>query len=263
MRILSENLRKVFHWCKKIEKRLPPIVVEFLFAVFVLGIIMGGLWIYSGQPFPGSPPLVVIESGSMMHKNEPFGRLGTIDAGDIVLAKAVGKREDVITYAGTRSYKTYGEYGDVIIYRPMNRRDQTPIIHRAICWVEYDGNTYTVEEYGIVNATSITIPELDLTNYNASHSGFITKGDSNNYPDQHPNARICREPVKVEWIIGKARGELPWFGSLKLMFSRNEEGEWGASEVREDSWICLIISIVILLSIPLSLDIRDYLRNRK
>ena len=265
MRIAAENLRKIFSRCKKIADKLPPVIAEFVSAVLILGIVMGGIWIYSGQSFPGSSPLVVIESGSMTHENEPFGGLGTIDPGDIVLAKAVHTRGDVITYASTKSYRTYGDYGDVIIYKPLGRTDLTPIIHRAMCWVEYnaDTDTYTVEEYNIINATSVTIPELHLYNYKPAHSGFITKGDHNLYPDQHPDAQICREPVEVNWIIGKAQGELPWFGALKLMLSKNEEGGWGASEVPGDSWTCLIISIVILLSIPLSLDIRDYLRERK
>ncbi|HEC94907.1 MAG TPA: S26 family signal peptidase, partial [Thermoplasmatales archaeon] len=206
-----------------LENKIPSIVVEIAVAILILGGIMGSIWLYSGQPFPGSPPLVVIESGSMMHENEPFGRLGTIDPGDIVLAKAVHQKEDVIThggkfggarFVGSDGYKTYGDYGDVIIYKPMGRTDVLPIIHRAMCWVEYDENTgtYSVQEYGIKNATSVTIPELDLYGYQPDHSGFITKGDNNELPDQHPNARICEEPVKLEWVIGKAQGELPWFG---------------------------------------------------
>ena len=249
---------------EKIKKKIPPVVLDLGIAVGAVVIIMSALWIYSGQPFPGSPPLVVIESGSMMHDDHSFGRIGTIDPGDIVLAKAVHKRSDIATY-GSKKYKRYGDYGDVIIYRPMGRKDQVPIIHRAICWVEYDekNKTYTVEEYGIENATSITIPSLGLHNYKPHHSGFITKGDHNPYPDQYPGFAICREPVKMEWIIGKAEGELPWFGALKLLLSKNEYGEWGALEVPQDSWICLTISIIALLSIPLSLDIRDYLKNRK
>lgn len=251
-----------------LENKVPSIVVEMAVAILILGGVMGSIWFYSGQPFPGSPPLVVIESGSMMHDNEPFGRLGTIDPGDIVLAKAVHKRSDIIPhggkfggarFVGPDGYKTYGDYGDVIIYKPLGRTDVLPIIHRAMCWVEYDENTgtYTVEEYGIKNATTVTIPELDLYGYQPDHSGFITKGDNNEFPDQHPMARICEEPVKLEWVIGKAQGELPWFGSLKLLFTGT------AQYVEFDCWVCLALSITILISIPLSFDIRDYIREKK
>jgi len=251
-----------------VEKKVPSIVVEMAVAILILGGVMGSIWIYSGQPFPGSPPLVVIESGSMMHDNEPFGRIGTIDPGDIVLAKAVHSVSDVVThggkfgggrFVGPDGYKTYGDYGDVIIYKPLGRTDVLPIIHRAMCWVEYDEttHTYTVEEYGIKNATSVTIPELDLYGYQPDHSGFITKGDNNEFPDQHPMARICEEPVKLEWVIGKAQGELPWFGALKLLFTGT------AQYVEFDCWVCLALSITILISIPLSFDIRDYIREKK
>ncbi|HDO19213.1 MAG TPA: S26 family signal peptidase [Thermoplasmatales archaeon] len=253
----------------KLKRNVPPFVMDILVAILILGVTMGSIWFYSGQPFPGSLPLVVVETGSMMHPGDSgFGKLGTIDPGDIVLAKAVHSRKDIIThggdfggarFVGADGYRTYGDYGDVIIYKPYGRDDVLPIIHRAMCWIEYDADsgTYTVEEYGIHNATSVNIPELNLHNYRPSHSGFITKGDNNNLCDQHPMADICNEPVKMEWIIGKAQGELPWFGSLKLLLMGK------AGEVSSDSWTCLTISIIVLISIPLAMDIRDYLREKR
>ena len=61
-------------------------VVVALLAVFVILMI---LWGYTGQWF--AAPMVAIESGSMEHPNSPFGRLGTIDAGDMVLVQKVSK----------------------------------------------------------------------------------------------------------------------------------------------------------------------------
>lgn len=251
----------------KAQKRLSTLI-DFLIAISIIAGIMGTIWLYSDQPFPGSPPLVVIETGSMMHDDAPFGRIGTIDPGDIVIAKAVHSRGDIITSAmHSAKCKKYGGYGDVIIYRPLGKEDEVPIIHRAICWVEYDekSKTYTVEEYGIYNATSVTIPELDLYNVKFNHSGFITKGDHNSLCDQHPllGNEICPEPVKLEWIVGRAEGELPWFGSLKLLFEHMRDPVNHPLEVPQDSWICLSISILILVIIPLSLDIRDYLREKR
>lgn len=239
------------------------LLFDICVTVFVIGGLIGTVWMYSGQPFPGSPPLVVIETGSMMHEEEPFGRLGYIDPGDIVIAKAVSHRNDIVSYCEAKNklkhHKMYGDYGDVIIYKPMGKKNRIPIIHRAICWVDYNEKykTYTIEEYGIYNATSINIPELGLYGVKFSHSGFITKGDHNPCCDQSPLAGICREPVKIEWIIGKAEGELPWFGSIKLFFENSHQ------EVPSDSWICLSLTIALLIAIPLAMDLRDYLREKR
>ncbi len=45
--------------------------------------------------------MVAIESGSMEHPNNPpFGRVGTIDAGDMVLVQRVYTVDDIITHGG-------------------------------------------------------------------------------------------------------------------------------------------------------------------
>ena len=58
------------------------LIRDVLVAFFLVFIILLALWIYTGQWF--GAPMVAIESGSMMHPDEPFGRVGTIDAGDMV-----------------------------------------------------------------------------------------------------------------------------------------------------------------------------------
>ena len=72
-----------------------------------------------------------------------------------------------------------------------------------MCWVEYheEYGTYSVEDYGIINVSDITIPELGLYNYMPNNSGFITKADNRPECDQ-PNG-VCSEPVKLDWIVGK------------------------------------------------------------
>ncbi|MCD6448007.1 MAG: S26 family signal peptidase [Thermoplasmata archaeon] len=249
------------------------LIRDILISVAIVGIILAALWGYTGQ-FPHSP-MVVVTSGSMMHEDAPFGRIGTIDPGDLVLVKKINGREDVET-RGARDnpatkHRTYGDYGDVIIYYPMGNKKRVPIIHRAICWVEKnDDGTYTVEEYGIYNATSINIPELHLSNYRPANSGFITKGDNNEYPDQIPNGGICEQPVKPEWIIGKARGEIPWFGLIKLIFFGNGEGYSGSDAVKigkavapKDEWICLGISLAIIVGVPTGWDAYNFYRKWK
>ncbi|GAG01699.1 unnamed protein product, partial [marine sediment metagenome] len=60
------------------------------------------------------------------------------------------------------------------------------------------------------------------------HGGIITKGDHNREVDQYslpawtgPGAApegVSQkvEPVEEDWIVGVARGEIPWFGLIKL-----------------------------------------------
>ena len=152
--------------------------------------------------------MVAIESGSMMHNEEGFGRIGYIDAGDMVLLVKVNEKNDILTRGsnlggekakGLGGYQSYGDYGDVIIYKKYGRTDEDQIIHRAICWIEYDDidNTYSVIEYGINGASSVTINELGLNNYKPTHSGFITQGDNPITNDRCDQAGgICSEPIK-------------------------------------------------------------------
>ena len=130
---------------------------------------------------------------------------------------------------------------------------------------------YTVEEFGIFNEESITITSLGLNNYRPSHEGYITKGDNPITNDRSDQAGgICGEPIRLSWVTGKARGELPWVGTVNLLFNDIISGSfWSGSEqptvynVPEDSIICLVVLIIILISIPVSLDIYDYVQNRQ
>jgi len=83
-----------------------------------------------------------------------------------------------------------------------------------------------------------------------SHSGFVTMGD-NNYNEGCTPGRTCvGEPdqnigrstlVEPGWIIGVARGMLPWFGSLKLLLEGN------AGMVPPQSWQFLGLTVVGLI----------------
>lgn len=256
----------------EINEKVLLTIRDVLAAVAIVGILLAALWAYTGQ-FPNTP-MVVVTSGSMMHADAPYGKIGTIDPGDLILVKKISGRDDVITRGARNNpmthHRTYGDYGDVIIYYPMGNKERTPIIHRAICWVEYKGGKYTVKEYGIENASTISISELHLFDYEPTNSGFITKGDNNELPDQYSSGGICAQPVKPEWIIGKARGELPWFGMIKLMIYGNqgvnaEEG-WvkvGNAVAPKDIWVCLGLSLLAISAIPISLDAYDYYKRRK
>jgi len=277
MRSMSDLKELFIHFWRSEDEKISAIR-DIVIALIVVLVILTSLWTYTGQWF--GTPMVAIESGSMMHQNEPFGRIGTIDAGDMVLLVKVNSREDILTRGsskggemakGDKGFRSYGDYGDVIVYRKYGRTDEDQIIHRAICWITYheEYGTYTVEEYGLYNVSSITIPEIGLYNYKPTHSGFITKGDNPITNDRCDQAGgICREPIKVEWITGKARGELPWIGTINLLFNDLMSGRlWSShptiSNVPSDCITCLILLIVGLVYIPLSMDIYDSIMKKK
>ncbi|QLC48948.1 signal peptidase I [Methanolobus zinderi] len=136
-------------------------------------------------------PMVAVESGSM----EPH-----MNVGDIIFIKDID-RTQIVTYAqGTDDYTSFDSYGDVILYKPYGQEGVTPIIHRAMYYVEEGEPMW---EGG---------PE-------APHSGYITKGDNevtNRYYDQQGQVSYLM-PVKEEWVIGVAQFKIPYLGYLRLM----------------------------------------------
>lgn len=246
---------------------------DIFVAIAVVIVILMFLWGYTGQWF--GAPMVAIESGSMMHLDEPFGRIGTIDAGDMVLLVKVQGFDDIITQKEAENnggYDSYGNYGDVIIYRKEGRNDVDQIIHRAMCWIDYnEDDTYTVESYDLYNVSSITIPELELRGYKPSHSGYITKGDNpvTNYRSDQAGG-ICSEPIKLSWVTGKARGELPWIGTVNLLFNDIISGAFWNNRIKptvfnvpQDSMICLVLLITVLISIPISMDVHEWYHRKE
>ncbi|MGQ0536011.1 MAG: S26 family signal peptidase [Methanobacteriota archaeon] len=253
------------------------------------------------------PPMVVIESGSMMHPADdfpegllciPYGNVCTIDPGDLVLVKKVDDRDDVETWvAGGKS--RYGSPGDVIVYFRGGNRATTPIIHRAMAYVEVrcDGApvasttgcgsgsvSYVVEGYGPFNDTAgIVIPELGLSEgrrFRPTLSGFITKGDNpqtNSVSDQASG--LAPEPVSVGadgWVQGKARGELPWFGLIKLAVA-DYDNSCGANQcpppaewtrvvnayAPKDLWVMLGLLLGLFIFVPVVTDgVREYHRRK-
>ena len=269
-----KDLRELIVRFWRSEDEKISLVRDILVALVAVLIVLLILWTYTGQWF--AAPMVAIESGSMEHADPPFGRIGTIDAGDMVLVQKVYDYDDIVPHGGTvegaqaekdPQYYFYGDWGDVIIYKPLGRDDVSQIIHRSMTWVEVEQfgtvTTYTIEDYGKYNVTELTIPELGLKASSPpwTHSGYLTKGDNNMVIDQL--SEICPQPVKLEWISGKARLEIPWLGTINLLFEDLMHGKNTVSNVHEDSLICLVILIVFLISIPVFFDVKDYLRGRK
>lgn len=236
-------------------------------------------YFYSGN----WPPVVLIESGSMEHSDDTSTmRTGTIDTGDLVLVKKVDKRSDIITYLEGRKsgHTTYGEYGDVIVYHKNGLTTGTPVIHRAMAWVDVTqvlGETrYVVEGYPheFSASTGINIPDIGAEDVGKAGSkygelkwsGYLTKGDSdgNSAVDQKPALfdiqRKPVQPVQVDFIIGKARGEIPWMGMLKLCLTDQPgcENAPSSQKTMMMTVIGLIIGMLIILGLlPYLIPQRD------
>ena len=264
---------------KKIARNLADIGKDIFIAFIVVAVIMATLWAYCGI----WPPMVVVESGSMQ-RYDNRSVLGVIDTGDMVFVKTVSGPENIKTYVDGEAagYSKYGTYGDVIIYRPNGDRNMTPIIHRAVVWLDvnasevnpdsdgfdYQNYSFDIPSLGLYGTTDDIVLENygywqeEVTIYLSMqygllryyeyldmepHGGYITMGD-HNVPAYDQPLSGSYEPVLPEWIVGKAWGEIPWFGLVKLKVT----GEGGGAP--GNSWRNLFISVFLLLLIPFVLD---------
>ncbi|KAF5432168.1 signal peptidase, endoplasmic reticulum-type [Candidatus Methanophagaceae archaeon] len=136
-----------------------------------------------------------VESGSMT----PHMQIG-----DLIFVLAPN-RMNITTFGEgeTRDYNSFEKYGDVIIYRPNGLYSATPIIHRAMYWVE--------------------VGEKMPGGKPAPHAGYITKGDNNSGYDQLSldvdtvNGWVLVEPVKPEWVVAVAKVRVPYLGYPSLI----------------------------------------------
>ncbi len=256
---------------------------EVAIAALAVGIVLGGLYAYSGV----WPPMVVVESGSMQH-SDTESKIGVIDTGDMVFVRDVKSHERVVTYVDGRenNLNNYGDAGNVIVYRPYGDTTKVPIIHRAVAWVEvndsrvqelpggaidYDNYTFDVPILGLVGMGiyNFTIPsygytEMDFTIYllpilryhqwagTVPHDGYVTAGDHNvakhqGYDQLQPS--ICSDLIAEDWVIGVAFGEIPWFGLLKLALSGG-----AGSDVPANSWYMLGATVFVVLAVPFCID---------
>jgi signal peptidase len=137
---------------------------------------------------------------------------------------------------------------------------------------DYDNYSYDVPSLGIYGtreqimlsayghdrrAVVVNVSDI-ITNFKnrgiEPHGGYITLGDNNDVVDQIPGRYL---PVKQEWVVGKAIGELPWFGLIKLSITDPPADAPG------NSWTYLFAVIIILVSIPFFLDFGwPYIKKR-
>ena len=255
------------------------VVRDIAVSAGIVALILVSLYSYTSV----WPPMVVIESNSMMHGSD--SQIGVIDTGDLTLVKAIKDRHDVVTYVEAtcatnpkHGFKTYGDFGNVIVYR-KNGLAEIPVIHRAIAWIEYNAsasnppNRYVgdVPDLHIYNVTEFTLINVGYQNQKitinlnaifrssavstsrAAHSGFVTHGDHNPAQVDQESLRVQQgslvEPVKVDWVVGRAEGELPWFGLFKLWITGHN-----SSIFPESSKNGLIITVFLLIAVPISVD---------
>jgi signal peptidase len=224
--------------------------------------------------------------------------IGAIDTGDIVIVKEVNGLGDVVTYVegATSGFETYGEYGDVVIYYKSGMAK--PIIHRAIVELEYNetGGGFDVPSlldlpddawsvspgpqqvwnlqgflilydvgYAEVTVSIDLNAMLDTMGSNA-HGGLITMGDNNWYTNNQggnigrydQGFLSVKEPIEGDWVIGKARGELPWFGLLKLWFTGT-----APEYTPPNSQTNLFITLGVVIGVPIVLDTANTLLKKR
>jgi signal peptidase len=171
-------------------------------AVLLVGVLLfavSGVW----------PPLVAIESPSM----EPH-----IDEGDLVFVmdeerfSGANAEHGVVTAREGERYVRFQQPGDVIVFEPDGDAERTPVIHRAMFYVEDGENWYDRADPDALGGADSC---RELANCPANYSGFITKGDNNRHYDQI-GGRPISDPVRPEWIIGTAEYRVPLLGEIRL-----------------------------------------------
>ncbi|MDR0767078.1 MAG: S26 family signal peptidase [Methanosarcinales archaeon] len=162
------------------------IVIGIVVAFLVICWLVFGLW----------TPMYVVSSGSM----EP-----NMNIGDIVFVRSID-RAGVVTWNDAANMSNprvkFGNPGDVILFRPLGSDSYTPIIHRAMYYVEAGD-------------------EMWPGGPAAPHAGYITKGDN-----EQTNALLDQQtsispgmPIKEEWIIGTSQFRIPFVGRIRLLFA--------------------------------------------
>ncbi len=174
-------------------------------AIGLLLFAVSGVW----------PPMVAVESGSMEPHMERGDLIFVMEEHRLTSGAAVDGTGVVTYQAGQGAdYRSFSNYGDVIIYKPDGESDRTPIIHRARFWVEEGENWYDEADESYLGSAD-SCKEIETCP--APHDGFITKGDANRAYDQVVG---ISEPVRPSWVRGTAEVKIPWLGHVRLFFSR-------------------------------------------
>jgi len=255
-----------------------PWVREASLAVGLVVLLLGSMWISTGS----FPPMVVVESQSMMHQEE--GSIGAIDPGDLILVMNKD-RVDIVSFVEATQdgnehygYESHGMPGDVIIYRKNGGQD-TPVIHRALLEAVANGTGWDVPGTSLRNVETVSWTldyecslfhgggtyNLRIDSWEPEHPGFLTSGDNNfggcmiDQPSVIPRSNVQGsglfdsngnpvEPVLDEWVVGVASSEVPWIGTIKLATSGT------SGSVTAKSWSSLTFTILAILLSPIAVE---------
>lgn len=168
-------------------------------SVSVLIVLIIAFLLYS---FSGIwPPMVAIKSESMEPNMNKGDLIVIVDQQKFVPSGVETQCNcGIITSQNGQNinYNRFGMAGDVVVYIPNGDPNRQPVIHRAMMFVK--------------KGDKIKFEDRTIT---ADHSGFLTKGDNNQFYDQVGG---ISEIVKPEWIQGKAKYRLPYLGTVRLLF---------------------------------------------
>lgn len=157
MKMIIMELKERIKYFKESDHFWIALLRDFL-SVLMLFVMISSIFYITMGSFS---PLIAVESGSMMPH---------IQIGDFIFVESAD-RTKIITYNEGKEigYSTFDEYGDVILYKPRGREGVTPIIHRAMYYVEEGRPMWTGGP-------------------SAPFAGYITKGD-NPKPIPHMTSR--------------------------------------------------------------------------
>lgn len=249
---------------------------DVLGALLIVAVVVGGIAAWTGGVWP---PVVAVESGSMMHASydTPYGRVGTIDVGDLVFIRAVDGPEDIELWVDGGE-KHYRRPGDVIAY--LQDGDAGPenltILHRAITWVEVTRDATGLANYSVRwvggNVTfgnaGIYFPALGFdekrgftpsNGYRPGYSGFLTKGDNAFTNPATDQALGISKLVHPDWIVGEIYGEVPWVGLARLAMNSQTNPDvagWeriGNAFAPIELWSCFFLLVTLFIVVPLAI----------
>ena len=189
-------------WAVIVHDVVTSVVAVLLVGAFLFAV--SGVW----------PPLVAIESGSMHPNMQKNDLVFVMEEHRFPGAGAVGDT-GVVTYrsGADTGHVNFEKPGDVIVYEPAGDGATTPIIHRAMFWVEKGENWYERANPDWVGGADSC---AELRYCPADHAGFITKGDHNGGYDQVIGSGARTGAVKPAWVVGTAEYRIPGLGWIRL-----------------------------------------------
>jgi len=154
--------------------------------ILILCLMSGMFYVIFGS----FAPFAIVASESMSPN---------INKGDVVFYTDIS-RIDKISTNDKKNVVSFGDYGDVVLYKPYGQEGVSPYVHRAMYYVSQGSEMW---------------PGGTI----APYSGYVTKGDNTEtnklYDQQLSTSRDT--PVKREWIVGIARFRIPYIGYIRLM----------------------------------------------